>query len=142
MFTAAAVPDSVSVAQPSPVTVTPARQPTCSAPCDTISVALTASSLSSASGPTLTPATATTQEFSLSVSVAGALAVGGSATGATVTTSHAVTVALISSSESRSVAAIARVKHPSNPAGGVIVRLDRLQLATSCEVLPAVAVKL
>src|ERR1700733_5317498 len=54
----------------------------------------------------------------------------------------AVAVALMSPSESCSVAAIVSLKHPSNSAGGVIVRLDRFQLATSCEVSSAVAVKL
>ena len=34
-----------------------------------------------------------------------------------------------------SVAAIVSVKHPSKFAGGVIVRHDRFQPATSCEVL-------
>src|SRR5215813_7802267 len=141
MFTAAALPDSVSLAQSSPVTVTPFRQATCNVPCDTVSVARTVSSASSANGPTRTPSIGTQVAFSQSVSVAGAHAVGGSATGATVTNSVAVAVALISPSESRSVAAIFSVKHPSNSVGGVIVRLDRFQPATSNEVLPAVAVK-
>ncbi len=142
MFTAAALPDSVSVALSSPLTVTPLRLATRSVPCDTVSVALTVSSLSSASGPTFTPATAAPVAFSLSASVAGALAVGGPATGATVTTSVAVTVALVLPSESCSVAAIVSVKLPSNSAGGVIFKLDRFQLATSYEALSAAAVKL
>src|ERR1700761_9669644 len=62
--------------------------------------------------------------------------------GPTVTSSVANVVALTSPSGSRSVAAIVSLKQPSKQAGGVIVRHDRFQPATSCEVSWAVAVKL